>query len=171
MQKEYIVLPKPLLPNRTTRASIQSSNELNRKEAWVKYWEMKNMAMPSLNLLRCFSERPERSRYVCEGDVCYLRDAKAQQTSASKTKNDQKLSIRIPFYRVSSRKDSWVDPIRGFDAPIYCKTIHVSKWRINCFGKNVVFGFFACLGSWFMSSSKHVIVILQIKSTLFYRPA
>ncbi|PIN20501.1 hypothetical protein CDL12_06806 [Handroanthus impetiginosus] len=57
------------------------------------------MSKPLFNILRCFSERSERSQYVCEGDVCYLRNSKASQGSDLK-KNDQKFSIRIPFYRV-----------------------------------------------------------------------
>lgn len=76
------------------------------------------MAMPSFNILRCFSEQSERSQYVCEGDVCYLRNTKESQASKSK-KNDQKQSIRIPFYRVSTRKAWDVNMLNTLISAIY----------------------------------------------------
>ncbi|KAL3632720.1 hypothetical protein CASFOL_025704 [Castilleja foliolosa] len=63
------------------------------------------MAMPSFNILSCFSEQREKRRYVCEGDVCYLRDTEATRPANSK-KIDTKSSSRVPFYRVSSTTKS-----------------------------------------------------------------
>lgn len=92
--------------------STQKQREEEEQQQRIKQYHIpggyiKRMAMPSFSILRCFSEQSDRRRYVCEGDVCYLRGSKASKSSDNSKKNDQKQSIRIPFYRVSTKSKAW----------------------------------------------------------------
>ncbi|KAK4341858.1 hypothetical protein RND71_037674 [Anisodus tanguticus] len=57
--------------------------------------------MALFNFWGCFSESSESNRFVCNGDVCVLRD---HNKNINKKKNKQKLSLRIPFSQISPRK-------------------------------------------------------------------
>nr|GMC70085.1 autophagy protein ATG8d [Ipomoea batatas]GMC72447.1 autophagy protein ATG8d [Ipomoea batatas]GMC75496.1 autophagy protein ATG8d [Ipomoea batatas]GMC76450.1 autophagy protein ATG8d [Ipomoea batatas] len=57
--------------------------------------------MALFNFWGCFSESsPESSRYVCNGDICVLRDP----NTTLKKKKTARQSFRIPFTQLSLRK-------------------------------------------------------------------
>uniref|UniRef100_M1CP46 Uncharacterized protein n=1 Tax=Solanum tuberosum TaxID=4113 RepID=M1CP46_SOLTU len=59
--------------------------------------------MALFNFCSCFSESPdsESSKFVCNGDVCVLRDPKSSTDINFKKKNKQKRSFRIQFSQIS----------------------------------------------------------------------
>ncbi|KAK4727307.1 hypothetical protein R3W88_032224 [Solanum pinnatisectum] len=59
--------------------------------------------MALFNFCSCFSESSdsESSRFVCNGDVCVLRDPKSSTDINIKKKNKQKRSFRIQFSQIS----------------------------------------------------------------------
>ncbi|KAM7498895.1 hypothetical protein LguiA_023309 [Lonicera macranthoides] len=53
------------------------------------------------NFFSCFSETsPQPSRFVCNGDVCVLRNPKASSSSAPQKTNNLRRRLRVPFTSV-----------------------------------------------------------------------